>query len=389
MSVGLQTNDIIEYLKRLSKTSIPDGIAEFIKVSPYYDPFFSNCCHLHHNVVKCTCTRFVSKIAFQLCTVSYGKIKLVLKHNKYYVESNHPVKIHNFHFLRKYFAKMCLNMFLDGAAEVVEGSCRSNVSLPPVRKRTSFKRFTGNCKFQTFTFDSGWNTHNVLSSHTFSRLTSPAHQKLSWRPFPRNHPLQVRHNSRRARMGRANHKFRTTSSIFTRSLTTKKRKSTRRWCPLKLVRITWKRSKSGSRLSLRPACLSHRNKRPGFMFAGVLSSISHFWLNTISPTTRATLTSTSIFDRARDCDRTKKKACARCSETVVRAQESSFFLVVRTAFKNQFLLLKPWWNLFLGVRGRCWQNSGWGHCSVYNQEAMFGVVYICSCCWAVAFAGFT
>ena len=104
---------------------------------------FWNCCHLHHNVVKCTCTRFVSKIAFQLCTVSYGKIKLVLKHNKYYVESNHPVKIHNFHFLRKYFAKMCLNMFLDSAAEVVEGSCRSNVSLPPIRKRTSFKRFTG------------------------------------------------------------------------------------------------------------------------------------------------------------------------------------------------------------------------------------------------------
>lgn len=56
VSVGLQTNDIIEYLKRLSKTTIPGGIVEFI----------------------------------QLCTLSYGKVKLVLKHNKYFVESAHP-----------------------------------------------------------------------------------------------------------------------------------------------------------------------------------------------------------------------------------------------------------------------------------------------------------
>lgn len=56
VSVGLQTNDIIEYLKRLSKTSIPQGIIDFI----------------------------------QLCTLSYGKVKLVLKHNRYFVESPHP-----------------------------------------------------------------------------------------------------------------------------------------------------------------------------------------------------------------------------------------------------------------------------------------------------------
>lgn len=56
VSVGLQTNDIIEYLKRLSKTTVPEGIIEFIK----------------------------------LCTLSYGKVKLVLKHNKYFVESPHP-----------------------------------------------------------------------------------------------------------------------------------------------------------------------------------------------------------------------------------------------------------------------------------------------------------
>lgn len=56
VSVGLQTQDIIEYLRRLSKTTIPDGIIEFIK----------------------------------LCTVSYGKVKLVLKHNRYFVESPFP-----------------------------------------------------------------------------------------------------------------------------------------------------------------------------------------------------------------------------------------------------------------------------------------------------------
>ncbi|XP_015774943.1 PREDICTED: TFIIH basal transcription factor complex helicase XPB subunit-like [Acropora digitifera] len=57
VSVGLQTSDIIEYLRRLSKTTIPDGIIQFIKI----------------------------------CTLSYGKVKLVLKHNRYFVESNFPL----------------------------------------------------------------------------------------------------------------------------------------------------------------------------------------------------------------------------------------------------------------------------------------------------------
>ncbi|XP_077009597.1 general transcription and DNA repair factor IIH helicase/translocase subunit XPB isoform X1 [Tamandua tetradactyla] len=55
VSVGLQTSDITEYLRKLSKTGVPDGIIQFIK----------------------------------LCTVSYGKVKLVLKHNRYFVESSH------------------------------------------------------------------------------------------------------------------------------------------------------------------------------------------------------------------------------------------------------------------------------------------------------------
>ncbi|KAF7327441.1 putative DNA repair helicase ercc3 [Mycena kentingensis (nom. inval.)] len=71
VSVGLQTEDIIEVcargdaprpsdvpkvLNRLSKVPVPDSITAFIRER----------------------------------TLSYGKVKLVLKHNKYYVESSHP-----------------------------------------------------------------------------------------------------------------------------------------------------------------------------------------------------------------------------------------------------------------------------------------------------------
>ena len=56
VSVGLQTNDIIEYLTRLSKASIPDGIRQYIEMS----------------------------------TLSYGKVKLVLKHNRYLLLKQRP-----------------------------------------------------------------------------------------------------------------------------------------------------------------------------------------------------------------------------------------------------------------------------------------------------------
>ncbi|KAF7972522.1 hypothetical protein HWV62_17812 [Athelia sp. TMB] len=56
VSVGLQTEDIIEVLNRLSKVPVPESIIEFIRER----------------------------------TLSYGKVKLVLKHNKYFVESGHP-----------------------------------------------------------------------------------------------------------------------------------------------------------------------------------------------------------------------------------------------------------------------------------------------------------
>lgn len=56
VSVGLQTDDIIEVLNRLSKVPVPESITNLIRER----------------------------------THSYGKVKLVLKHNKYYIESSYP-----------------------------------------------------------------------------------------------------------------------------------------------------------------------------------------------------------------------------------------------------------------------------------------------------------
>ncbi|KAJ1516318.1 hypothetical protein HMI54_009918 [Coelomomyces lativittatus] len=56
VSVGLEVDNILSVLNRLSKTDVPHAIIQFIK-------------------------NF---------TVSYGKIKLVLKHNRYYIESEEP-----------------------------------------------------------------------------------------------------------------------------------------------------------------------------------------------------------------------------------------------------------------------------------------------------------
>jgi len=61
VSVGLETNDIIEVLNRLSKVPVPDSVVRFIRD----------------------------------CTIHYGKVKLVLKHNKYYVESTHADILQN------------------------------------------------------------------------------------------------------------------------------------------------------------------------------------------------------------------------------------------------------------------------------------------------------
>ena len=44
-----QTSDIIEYLRRLSKTTIPDGIIQFIKVQY---------CYCNFNIYFCWCRKF-------------------------------------------------------------------------------------------------------------------------------------------------------------------------------------------------------------------------------------------------------------------------------------------------------------------------------------------
>lgn len=56
VSIGLETHDIISVLSHLSKTPVPESIRQLIMD----------------------------------CTVSYGKIKLVLKRNRYYVETTDP-----------------------------------------------------------------------------------------------------------------------------------------------------------------------------------------------------------------------------------------------------------------------------------------------------------
>ncbi|CAM9461644.1 unnamed protein product [Discosporangium mesarthrocarpum] len=56
VAVSIDTESIVRVLNRLSKTAVPASVENFIRE----------------------------------CTVSYGKAKLVLKHNKHYIESPHP-----------------------------------------------------------------------------------------------------------------------------------------------------------------------------------------------------------------------------------------------------------------------------------------------------------
>ncbi|XP_043541454.1 general transcription and DNA repair factor IIH helicase subunit XPB-like [Chiloscyllium plagiosum] len=94
VSVGLQTSDIIEYLQKLSKTSIPEGIIQFIK----------------------------------LCTVSYGKVKLVLKHNRYFVESTHPDVIQK--LLQDHVIKQCRLRTAEGDdTELIMGTVSSKSAM--------------------------------------------------------------------------------------------------------------------------------------------------------------------------------------------------------------------------------------------------------------------
>ncbi|KAF3832809.1 hypothetical protein F7725_026474 [Dissostichus mawsoni] len=88
VSVGLQTSDIVEYMQKLSKTSVPDGIIQFIK----------------------------------LCTVSYGKVKLV------FVESAFPDVIQR--LLQDTVIRECRLRTADGAdTELITEVIRSKSAI--------------------------------------------------------------------------------------------------------------------------------------------------------------------------------------------------------------------------------------------------------------------
>ena len=87
VSVGLETNDILEVLNRYSKVPVPESIAKFIRD----------------------------------CTASYGKVKLVLKHNKYYVESSHPDLIQ----------KLLRDPIIRGARIIEDAAADTKAPAPP------------------------------------------------------------------------------------------------------------------------------------------------------------------------------------------------------------------------------------------------------------------
>lgn len=58
VSVGIHTEDIIEYLKRLSKTTVPDGIIEFINLCTLSYGKVSNFFLIHYNSINLNCVTY-------------------------------------------------------------------------------------------------------------------------------------------------------------------------------------------------------------------------------------------------------------------------------------------------------------------------------------------
>ena len=106
VSVGLQTSDIIEYLKRLSKTSISPSVLEFIKES----------------------------------TLTYGKVKLVLKQNRYFIETRDEAT------LKVIMNDHVLKSIIINQDYTVEGGGQSMVSDFPVVEMPDANAATGGAK---------------------------------------------------------------------------------------------------------------------------------------------------------------------------------------------------------------------------------------------------
>ncbi|KAI3387181.1 hypothetical protein SNEBB_005214 [Seison nebaliae] len=102
VSVGIETNFIIEFLNRLSKTELDKGIVEFVK----------------H------------------CTLSYGKVKLVLKNNRYFVESNFSDVI--FKLLKNDDVRQCIYL---------EGKKNDKLTMEDVRNQMSKQRMENENNF--------------------------------------------------------------------------------------------------------------------------------------------------------------------------------------------------------------------------------------------------
>jgi DNA excision repair protein ERCC-3 len=65
VSIGWQTNDLIAEMRKLCKHELPEFVLKTVEA----------------------------------CTLSYGKVKLVLKHNRYFIESSHSDVIQKVGFI--------------------------------------------------------------------------------------------------------------------------------------------------------------------------------------------------------------------------------------------------------------------------------------------------
>ena len=124
VSVGLQTHDIIEYLKRLSKTTVPDGIVEFIRL-----------CTLSYG--KVSVVSAVSGNVPEMClTRTVFQVKLVLKHNRYFIESPFPEVLQK--LLKDPVIQTCrLRREADDAGDAFIQGTQDKKNIPQVSKAAS------------------------------------------------------------------------------------------------------------------------------------------------------------------------------------------------------------------------------------------------------------
>ena len=95
VATNIETEAIIAVLDRLSKNALPEPVKKFIRDCTEKVSITSNRIQLAHGR-SLTAIFYVSPTHSALplvrfCLQQYGKAKLVLKHNRFYVESDHPM----------------------------------------------------------------------------------------------------------------------------------------------------------------------------------------------------------------------------------------------------------------------------------------------------------